>query len=260
MKSASIRLLVIGYVALLHGVLLVLVLKTNFLLLAGKTLGLVPPEEWTLDFASRILKQANDDRTVPAGKVILIGDSIMAQLDGRLICSDVVNFGLGGDTTRTLRDRMPVIRSIQQSRAVVLEVGVNDLKYRTVDQIARDYDGVLHELSTVPSIFALSVLPVDESGPAARHRPYLRNERIAAMNTELERVCSSHFQCHFLNVWPVMRESAVYAADGWHLSAEGNRRLAGIIRSVLSTSECAAESAGAGGGGKPSPPGSHEAH
>jgi lysophospholipase L1-like esterase len=228
-----LRLVFGTYIVLLHAALLVLVFKTNFLWLADKTLGLVPSDEWNPGLVSRILEQAEEDVTVPPGRVVLVGDSMVAALDARLVADDAVNFGIGGDTTRTLYARLPVIRSIQQSRAVVVEVGVNDLKYRPTEQIARDYDAMLNRVAASPVIFALSVLPVDENGPAARQRPYLRNERIAALNSAIKRVCEARVRCRFIDVGSAMAASGVYGGDGWHHSAEGNRVLAQIIWNAL---------------------------
>jgi lysophospholipase L1-like esterase len=206
-------------------------------LLAGKTLALVPPEEWNRELVDNILRQADQDMSVPAGQVVLIGDSIMAQLDPGLIGAGVINFGIGGDTTRTLHARLPIIRSVFQSRAVAMEIGVNDLKYRSVDEFAHDYAAVLDRLTAPRHVFALSVLPVDENGPAARQRPYLRNERIAAMNKELKRVCEAHANCRYVDARPVVAENSAYGADGWHLSEIGNRRLADLIRHALAAAD-----------------------
>lgn len=234
---AALRFAAGAYLVFLHAALLVLVFKTNFLLLAGETLGVIPPQEWNQDFVARVLEQAETDMTVPPGQVVLVGDSIMAQMDARLLGSDAVNFGIPGDTTHTLFARLPVIRSLQAARAVVLEVGVNDLKFRPVDRIARDYEAVLARLPVSPPVLAVSVLPVDEHGPAARQRPYLRNERIAALNSEVRRACAARARCRFVDAWPAMADSPVHAADGWHLSAEGNRVLADLIRAALPAPE-----------------------
>jgi len=228
------RALLVGYIVLLHVVLLVLLFKTDFLLLAGKTLGLTPPEEWTPDLVALILEQAEQDLKAPPGQVALVGDSHVSRLDVALMGAGAINFGIGGDTTHTLLARLPVLRSLPHSRAVVLEIGVNDLKYRPVEQIARDYDALFERLPQSPlPIFAVSVLPVDENGPAAHHRPYLRNAMIGALNREIRRVCAAHAQCRYLDAGPAMANPAVYSADGWHLSPAGNRALAGVIRGAL---------------------------
>ena len=230
---AGLRLALGIYFILLHVTLLIIVFKTNFLFLAGKTLGLVPSEEWNRSLVSRILAQAEQDQNIPPGQVILFGDSIIARLDTRLISSDAVNFGIGGDTTHTLYARLPVIRSLRRSRAVVIEVGVNDLKYRSIDQIIHDYGAVLNRLASSSVIIVMSVLPVDENGRAAWQRPYLRNERIEKFNKALKQLCEMHVRCRFLDAWPAMANGAIYSDDGWHLSREGSRSLARVIRNAL---------------------------
>lgn len=237
----SVWLALGAYLLLLHAVLFVLVVKTNFLLLTGKTLGFVPPEEWNPELIARVLEQAREDRIIedtiaqytatPSARIILLGDSIIAQLD--TLIPETINFGVGGDTTHTLLARLPMLRSVSRGRAVVIGVGVNDLKYRPIEQIARDYQSVLAGLPPMLPVVAVSVLPVDENGPAARQRPYLRNERLRALNAALQRACAARPGCGFLDVWPALARAGVYGDDGWHLSPEGNQILARALRDAL---------------------------
>jgi lysophospholipase L1-like esterase len=233
----GLRLALTAYIVLLHLVLLVLVFKTDFLLLAGKTLGLIPPEEWNQELVSRILEQAEADRSVPPGSVILIGDSMIARLDAREVAADAVNFGIGGDTTRTLYARLPTIRSLDMSRAAIIEVGANDLKYRPLDRIAEDYGRVLAMLPSAIPILAVSVLPVDEAGSAPRRRSYLRNDRIAELNLKLKHSCEARARCQFLDASPSMTEAGIYGGDGWHLSSAGSLVLAHLMRNALTASK-----------------------
>ncbi len=170
--------------------------------------------------------------------MILLGDSIIAQLNPKDIADDAVNFGLGGDTTNTLYRRLVVLHSIARSHAAVVGVGVNDLKYRPVEQIVRDYQKVLARLATVPRVFTVSVLPVDPVGQAARERPYLRNQTIEALNRGLRMLCQQQMNCRFLDAWPAIAASLsnVYASDGWHLSVLGRHVLADFLRNSLTSS------------------------
>ncbi len=238
----KLTLLIAGgaYVIFIHAFLIILVLKTDFLFLAGKTLGWIPPEEWAMSLLFRILEQAEQDVDVPSGAVVLLGDSMIAGLDSRLISSDTVNFGIGGDTTRTLYARLPVLRSLTHSEAVIVGVGVNDLKYRSLEQIAHDYGMLLHRLALQPRVIILSVLPVDEAGEAARSRSYLRNEQIRLLNRLLRGECRKQENCRFLDAWPAFTAAdgsaprlGLYDKDGWHLSEEGSRVLAATIRRSL---------------------------
>lgn len=104
----------------------------------------------------------------------------------------------------TLYSRLPVLRSVSRSRLVVIGVGVNDLKYRTIGEIAAGYERLLDRLTSVPDVFVVSVLPVDESDPAARERRYLRNSNIAALNQMIRKVCEEQAHCHFIDAAPTL--------------------------------------------------------
>src|SRR5260370_10858584 len=139
MRKRSLLLAAALYVVALHGALAVLVLKTNFLQLVGKTLGWLPPEEWSEQMLRSIIEDADRDRSIRPGAVLLIGDSIIGQLDARLIARNAFNFGVGGSTTRTLLARLRVLRSTDSAAAIVLGVGVGDLRFRQVSEILPDY-------------------------------------------------------------------------------------------------------------------------
>jgi lysophospholipase L1-like esterase len=223
------------YAVAIHLLIVALILKTNFLVLAGKTLGWLPPEEWNQPLVDGILETAARDETALPGAVVLIGDSMMAALDPASIGSDAINFGIGGDTAQTLLRRLPTLRSVTRSRAVILGVGVNDLKYRPIATIGADYAAVLNRLLPAPAVLALSALPVDENGPAAGLRRYLRNRDIAALNAQIRAACRAHANCRYVDAWPALANAgqAVFGEDGWHLSPQGRAILAALIRSNL---------------------------
>jgi lysophospholipase L1-like esterase len=230
------RIALLLYLVALHAVVLILVVKTNFLPLAGKTLGWLPPEEWSEPLDRAIIEQSAHDRDTPSGALIIVGDSIMEGLKPGLIAPDAVNFGLGGITTRMLMVRWPLLRSIDAARLIVIGVGVNDLKYRTPSEIAADYAKLLALTPRVPKI-AVSVLPVDEQTDAMRRRPYLKNEAIRDLNTRIKLACEARPDCRYLDAWPEMLDSGTHqlrgpyhGGDGWHLSDAGGRALAAEIR------------------------------
>ena len=76
------------------------------------------------------MDQAERDRGVPDRSVLLLGDSIIAQLDPISIGPQIVNFGLAGDTTRTMLRRLPTLRALDRAQGAVIGVGINDLRYR----------------------------------------------------------------------------------------------------------------------------------
>ncbi len=224
------------YLALLHAAVIVLVLKTNFLLLAGKSLGIVPPEEWSIPLVQGMLALGERDAAADIDSIVLLGDSLIAQLDPLAIHTRAVNLGLGGDTTETLPARMGGLRAPGQARSVVIGIGVNDLKYRAPRTIAPNIARILGRIPPHIPVILLSVLPVDEAGPAARARPYLRNGAIQSMNAVLKAACDARSNCRYADAWPAFstaRPDGLYGGDGWHLSADGNRALSAVIRSAL---------------------------
>jgi lysophospholipase L1-like esterase len=211
------------YLLALHALVLVLLVKTDFATRAGKTLGWLPPEEFSEPWYRAVLAQAGRAKTVPPGGWLLLGDSIVAKLDAARVAPGAANFGLSGDTVRTLAARLPTLAALDGAGGIVLGVGVNDLKYREPAEIAAEYAALLAALPNVP-VLALLPLPVDEAGPAARERPYLRNARIAALDQAERAACAARPGCTAVAATPA------FGPDGWHLSAEGYAGLAKIIK------------------------------
>ncbi len=223
MRRAAVAL----YFLALHALVLVLLVKTDFSTRAGKTLGLLPPEEFSEPYYRAVLAQAAQAKTVAPGGWLLLGDSIVAGLDAARVAPGAANFGLAGDTVRTLAARLPTLAVLDGATGIVLGVGVNDLKYRQPSEIGAEYAALLAGLPRVP-ILALLPLPVDEAGPAARARPYLRNTRIAAVAEAERTACTARPRCT-----PVVAGAVQYGPDGWHLLAAGYQALADDIKESI---------------------------
>lgn len=147
------------YFALLHLAILVLILKTNFLTLAGKTLGLIPPEEWNLSVLDQVFTTAERSRQAPKGAIVLLGDSLVVNIGEPKWRIPVVNAGLGGDTTRTLVRRLSTLQAVDNASAWVVGVGVNDLKYRAPSAIAMDYKTLLDRFPMDRPLLATAFFP-----------------------------------------------------------------------------------------------------
>jgi len=233
------RAALIAYLALLHAALAVLVFKTNFLALAGKTLGLIPIEERTTETYEAILDHARRAAALGDGSVVLLGDSIIAGLDAGAIGPGVANFGAAGRTSAILRDLVRVMPNLPRMGAVVLGIGTNDLRFRARDLIFRDQEQLLAAIPPGVPVLLLATLPVREGNPEIQRRPFLRNAGIAGMNEGLRRICAQRPGCIFVPTAPAMADDsgnlaeALHAGDGWHLSPEGSARLAALIRAQL---------------------------
>lgn len=239
MRPRSIRrTALLLYLAMLHAALLILALKTNALPLIGKTLGWLPPEEWTEAWYRAVLEQAARARNDPPGRTVLLGDSMIAGLDAGRVAPEAVNFGLSGDTIPTLRARLPTLQTVATARRLVVGIGVNDLKYRAPLRVAADAAALLAALPAGVGVTLLSPLPVDEAAPAARGRPYLRNAGIRVVADGMRAACAARPGCAFVDAWPAIRRDAggggaPFGPDGWHLSAAGDAIVAGLLAAAL---------------------------
>jgi lysophospholipase L1-like esterase len=239
-RHRLLRATALVYVLLLHVLVGVLVGKTDFLTRAGRRLGLVPPEEKFSELVVSVVEQARVDRLTTGAALVVVGDSIAEQIDASRLAGDAINYGISGDTVRTLLWRLPVLRSIEHARAVVVNIGVNDLMHRPIPAIAADYRALLSSLPSSAALVMISPLPVDEKVASIRRSPHLRNATLRSLNAALRPMCEASPNCHFLDVWPVFGDGAagglrpsLHNGDGQHLSPEGSRALEGLIRAAI---------------------------
>lgn len=238
-RRRFVRRAALAYVALLHVLVAVLVAKTDVLARAGRRLGLVPPEERTAALVVSVVEQARRDLTADGGALVLLGDSLATQLEASRIAADAVNYGIGGDTVRTLLWRLPLLRSVERARLAVVLVGVNDLKFRPVPAVAADYRALLAAFPPAVDLVVVPPLPVDERVVSTRHSPGLRNADLRALNAALRPLCEARPRCRFADAWPVFWDGAaggmradLHDGDGLHLSAAGSRALEALVRSA----------------------------
>jgi lysophospholipase L1-like esterase len=189
------------------------------------------------------------DLNVPADSAIFIGDSHVQGLSVSAIHPRAVNFGIGGDTTVGVLNRLPYYNSLNSAGVVVLEVGINDLVLRNNQEILNNYSLILTALPKSVRVILTAILPVDER---ARISYFGWNKRVAKLNILLESQCRARNitlytiknACVFLDIGPLLMEegnlSITYReSDGIHLNGLGYsiwiqnlRGLMGNIHSV----------------------------
>lgn len=168
------------------------------------------------------------DDSVPDGAVIFIGDSITQGLAVAAVTPLAVNYGIGKDTTVGVLDRIPLYRSLARAEAVVLAIGVNDLRQRDNAEILANFKSILERIpSNVPVIIS-AILPVDlRIWPEPNH-----NQRIQQINAELDLLCDTYPTATFVDSRARLVESDQtdpaqnlaaqhHIGDGIHLSTAG---------------------------------------
>lgn len=216
------------YLLGVHALLGVLVLKTDFISRVEARLGINPPPQssspWSVydvDFRKRMNGLYDTmDSGIPDGSTIFIGDSITQGLCVNAVTASAVNFGIGCDTTAGVLERMPKYRSMERASALVLAIGVNDLRGDGNDEDAVSrYGRILESIPTNTPVIVSAVLPVvDASRPAKLCQT---NERIYRFNERIKALCATRSHCLFLDASAAMRDKNLHTSDGLHLNGDG---------------------------------------
>ena len=167
--------------------------------------------------------------------IAMLGDSITRGTDWNMLLNrtDVVNRGIDGDTVPGFLERLePVIRSRPEICFVM--GGINDIaRGYGVDGIFQDYVSVLKKLIDA------GIKPVVQSTLRVGSDFFESaeiNQKIDELNQKLKNYCRES-KIEFLDVNRTMSEDdgliSAYTIDGVHLSGEGYRAWADILRTFL---------------------------
>ncbi|WP_159931143.1 GDSL-type esterase/lipase family protein [Oceanicoccus sp. KOV_DT_Chl] len=176
------------------------------------------------------------DGSIPAGATLFIGDSVTQGLATSAIADVSVNFGIGSDTTLGVIKRLPFYKSIDRAKAVVIAIGVNDLKYRDNNSIVQNYQKILNYLPVDMPVVVSAILPVDER---VESMP-LTNERIIKLNAAIKALARNYKNVVFVDARDLLQgdagslKKAFHTGDGVHLSAAGYQVWISLLRNALS--------------------------
>jgi lysophospholipase L1-like esterase len=161
---------------------------------------------------------------VQSAAIVMLGDSLIEGAPWRELtgCPDLVNRGIGGDTTQRVLDRLDEVAKLKP-RAVFLMIGVNDITRGVAPAIT------LHNLRAILDrleawkirTFAGYVLPVTASYPKKHF-----NDQITALNGKIAGVLAEHPATAAIDLRPLLRGGDGYlreelSFDGLHLSPKG---------------------------------------
>ncbi len=153
-------------------------------------------------------------------KCLLIGDSHTYGLNDYLKREpNVVNIGINGDTTQGVLNRYEENISTIRPDIVVIQIGYNDFKYRTVDQTFKRYKEIL-SLLVSDQVYIFSLFPVN-------YNRSIINKKIIRFNRNLESLCSDSIKYKYVNVFSALYDKNIkgitpgYTYDGVHLNKIG---------------------------------------
>lgn len=171
------------------------------------------------DYYNRmLLAHSRIDAQVVDGATIIIGDSITQGL----LYPRFVNFGISGDTTYGVLNRLDKYQSIGRAKKVILLIGVNDLERRSNDEIIANYRQIL---AKVPhdKLIVFSILPVTHERELKQ--PNMLNSRIVNINKSLAQLCNDNsvrfidMRADFIDNQGYLKQQ--YTSDGLHLNTNG---------------------------------------
>ncbi|HBY86566.1 MAG TPA: hypothetical protein DEO86_11895 [Colwellia sp.] len=178
--------------------------------------------ELTTNFDTMVTFHERIDKNLSAQNSLFIGDSLIQGLAVSNVIDHAVNFGIGNDTTSGVIQRLPTLKSIVNARFVILAVGLNDFRYRGIEEILVNYNKILKKLTITRHVVISAVLPVDEFIVQG-----VDNAKIRQLNIALELLSREYTNTSFLNITNKLTvlgslSTDYHIGDGVHLNKTGN--------------------------------------
>jgi lysophospholipase L1-like esterase len=167
-----------------------------------------------------------------ASVTAFVGDSLTEHGDWQALLpgQNVINFGVGGNTTHDLLDRLDEVVDAGPS-TVVVEIGTNDFAWRLpLEQVAQNIEAILAALrEKLPEakLVMQSILP--------RQPEYAHVVR--SVNEQIERYAAT-VSCLYVDLWPALADAngglrPEFTTDGLHLTDAGYAAWIAALRPVL---------------------------
>ena len=174
------------------------------------------------------------DGSVEKGSTIFLGDSITQALNVAAITDKSINYGISGDTTYGLLNRMDKYNSLNTANKIVIAIGINDLRYRNKEEIIKNFNLILDKLPQNTPILINSILPV--SGTFIDKNKDYSVKKIEEINSELLGLCGKKPSCNYMDNFKLFVDKNGFLkkeydiGDGIHLNTKGNQVLIHVLR------------------------------
>jgi lysophospholipase L1-like esterase len=170
--------------------------------------------------------------------IIFLGNSITAGTDWMELLgrTDVRNRGISGDITFGVLERLGEVTEGRPARVFVL-IGINDISRNVPDSvIIGNYKKIIRRIrkeSPKTKIYFHTLMPVNNEFTQFKNH-YNKDEHILYVNEELKKLAAKEkvtvidLYPHFANAEKKLDKR--YTIDGLHLTAEGYKVWAGILK------------------------------
>ncbi|HFX6399163.1 MULTISPECIES: GDSL-type esterase/lipase family protein [Acinetobacter] len=175
------------------------------------------------------------DGNIREGSIFFLGDSITQSLNVNSVTDRGVNYGIGGDTSLGLLNRLEYYNSLKKADKILVAIGINDFIFnRTSKEIIGNYAKIFELLPKDKKVFINSVLPVTYQ--YTENSDKITINQIVDLNHELKKFCSLKSNCEFINSYGSFADSSGFLkksydiGDGIHLNTEGYNLLIKILK------------------------------
>jgi len=190
-------------------------------------------------------------READLGKIVFVGDSIIGgwKLDKDFPGKPVANRGIGGDVTRGLLFRFQEDVLDLHPKAIVIEIGSNDISAdSSVETVVANYNALLNLAQKADPATPLLILallprgiPTGAKAPSPALGAYLQkvNARIPLLNTELSKIPAGRKNVAFVDSYTLFLrpdgtlDDSLFNDDKVHPVDAGHSKLAGLISKSL---------------------------
>ena len=190
-------------------------------------------------------------READRGKIIFTGDSIIGgwKLEKDFPGKPVANRGIGGDVTRGLLFRFQEDVLDLHPKAIVIEIGSNDLSADgPIEGMIANYNLLLdmaQKAGPATPIIIMAItphgIPTGPKAPSAGLATYLAkiNARIPQANKELAKIPAARKNVVFVDTYtPLLLpggelDDSLFAADKVHPTDAGHTKLAAVVGKAL---------------------------
>jgi len=220
------------YLVLLHFLVLLLLFGDHFL--SNLKDRLCYTKDKTAFYKQMAVHLQRQDPFIPEKSILFLGDSIIHGLCVSAIDCRSVNLGIGTDTVDGLLGRIKRYQSIQNTHAVFIYIGGNDVGKRDTKWIIERISLIIQQIPRHAPIYFCSILPVDEKRTQQR-----TNKQIDSLNDELKILCSNFEHVKLLDIAREFKDSSgklrfdFYEKDGVHLNQQGYAQMIKFFRNYL---------------------------
>lgn len=221
------------YIILIH-VLLITVITSSYSVRQFIINIIDGPDELTKHYYQMVAFHGRVDKNLNDNYNIFIGDSLVQGLAVSSVDAMSMNYGIGGDTTFGVINRLPIYNSIYEAKNIILAIGHNDIGKRTKSDIIKNFKTMIEYIPADINVIICSVILIDENIKTEK----ISNTKILALNNEIESLTENYTNVTYLNVNNSLAASGnlpfkFHIGDGVHLNKEGNEIWIYELKKVL---------------------------